>query len=74
MTNVGHGAGVKNQATYKPRNLPYGKPLTDQPLRVALEDLFKVYVGKVEELATLGSTQTNENFNHMVASKAPKRM
>lgn len=59
---------------YKPRNLPYGKPLTDQPLRVALEDLFKVYVGKVEELATLGSTQTNENFNHMVASKAPKRM
>lgn len=59
---------------YKPRNLPYGKPLTDQPLRVALEDLFKVYVGKVEELATLGSTQTNENFNHMVASKAPKRI
>nr|XP_034337052.1 uncharacterized protein LOC117692638 [Crassostrea gigas] len=69
------GAWCRSEKSgYKPRNLPYGKPPTDQPLRVALEVLFKVYVGKVEELATLGSTQTNENFNHMVASKAPKRM
>lgn len=52
----------------------YQEISNDQPLRVALEDLFKVYVGKVEELATLGSTQTNENYNHMVASKAQKRM
>lgn len=69
------GAWCRSEKSgYKPRNLPYGKPLTDQLLRVALEDLFKVYVGKVEELATLRSTQTNDNFNHMVASKTPKRM
>jgi hypothetical protein len=54
--------------------LPYGKPLTDQQLRNALETLFSKYAAKADDLATLGSTQVNENFNHMVASKAPKRL
>ena len=61
-------------ADYKPRNLPYGKPLTNQPLRNALETLFSKYAAKANELAAMGSTQINENFNHMVASKAPKRL
>lgn len=69
------GTSCKSEKSgYKPKNLPYGKPLSDRPLRAALQDLFKIYCGKSDELAMLGSTQTNENFNHMVASKAPKRM
>lgn len=58
---------------YKPRNLPYGKPLSCTLLREALEGLFKKYCCKPEELAMMGSTQVNENFNHMVSTKAPKR-
>ncbi|XP_061175979.1 uncharacterized protein LOC133184928 [Saccostrea echinata] len=58
---------------YKPRNLPYGKPLSCTLLREALEGLFKKYCCKAEELAMMGSTQVNENFNHMVSTKAPKR-
>ncbi|XP_062603151.1 uncharacterized protein LOC134264915 [Saccostrea cucullata] len=59
---------------YKPRNLPYGKPLSCTLLREALEALFKKYCCKSEELAMMGSTQVNENFNHMVSTKAPKRL
>ena len=48
-----------------------GKPLTCQSLRVDLEKLFEKYAGKASELVFMGSTQLNENFNHMVSSKAP---
>ncbi|XP_062566154.1 uncharacterized protein LOC134228511 [Saccostrea cucullata] len=69
------GTWCRSQKTnYKPKNLPYGKPLSDQPLRVALESLINKYIQKADELVDLGSTQNNENFNHMVASKAPKRL
>lgn len=68
------GTWCKNDKTnYKPKNLPYGKPLSEQSLRVALESLMNKYTQKADELVDLGSTQNNENFNHMVASKAPKR-
>lgn len=63
-----------DKTNYKPKNLPYGKPLSDQSLRVALESLMNKYTQKADELVDLGSTQNNENFNHMVASKAPKRL
>jgi hypothetical protein len=46
--------------------------LSDQPLRDALGVLLKKYSSKADSLATLGSSQVNENFNEMVASKAPK--
>ncbi|XP_055999332.1 uncharacterized protein LOC125677071 [Ostrea edulis] len=59
---------------YKPRNLPYGKPLSCTLLREALEGLLKKYSSKADELAMMGSTQVNENFNHMVSAKAPKRL
>lgn len=62
------------QTGYKPKNLPYGKPLTSEPLRSALEKLFEKYADRATELVSMGSTQVNENFNHMVSSKAPKRM
>lgn len=67
------GLWCKNEKKdYKPRNLPFGKPLSCQDFRHALENLFLKYAAKADELAVLGSTQVNENFNHMVSSKAPK--
>ena len=48
-----------------------GKPLTCQSLKADLEKLFEKYAGKASELVFMGSTQLNENFNHMVSSKAP---
>ncbi|XP_056006937.1 DNA polymerase III PolC-type-like [Ostrea edulis] len=69
------GTWCKSESTdYKPKNLPYGKPLTSEPLRLDLEKLFQKYAGKASELVSMGSTQVNENFNHMVSSKAPKRL
>ena len=69
------GTWCKGESTdYKPKNLPYGKPLTSEPLRADLEKLFQKYAEKASELVSMGSTQINENFNHMVSSKAPKRM
>ena len=69
------GSWCKGDNTgYKPMNLPYGKPFTCQSLRVNLEKLFEKYAGKASELVLMGSTQLNENFNHMVSSKAPKRL
>lgn len=61
------------QTNYKPKNLPYGKPLSCSLLRAALVTLINKYASKAEELAVMGSTQENENFNYMVSSKAPKR-
>lgn len=69
------GLWCKNEKKdYKPRNLPFGKPLSCQDFRHALENLFLKYAAKADELAVLGSTQVNENFNHMVSSKTPKRL
>ncbi|XP_062617807.1 uncharacterized protein LOC134279410 isoform X3 [Saccostrea cucullata] len=72
-----HGCGSwckSEKSNYKPRNLPYGKPLSCPILRKALEDLFEKYANKASELSALGSTQLNESFNQMVSSKAPKRL
>ncbi|XP_053382000.1 uncharacterized protein LOC123527843 [Mercenaria mercenaria] len=52
--------------------LPYGKPLTDQLLKVQIEQLFQSYKPKAKHLLKIGSTQPNESFNMTVASKAPK--
>lgn len=69
------GSWCKSESTnYKPKKLPYGKPLSCSLLRSALENLFDKYAGKAEELSNVGSTQLNENFNQMVSSKAPKRL
>ncbi|XP_061183916.1 uncharacterized protein LOC133192080 isoform X3 [Saccostrea echinata] len=58
---------------YKHKALPYGKPLDDKDLRVALQSLMEKFIPRSSELANMGSTQSNESFNHMAASKAPKR-
>ncbi|XP_048749762.1 uncharacterized protein LOC125647095 [Ostrea edulis] len=63
-----------NEEGYKHQALPYGKPLDDQDLRVALQSLMNKFTLKATELANMGSTQPNESFNNMASSKAPKRL
>lgn len=52
--------------------LPDGKPLKDDMLREALNNITLSLKRILSQLVCLGSTQSNENFNNMVASKAPK--
>ncbi|XP_052073042.1 uncharacterized protein LOC127711130 isoform X2 [Mytilus californianus] len=53
--------------------LPYGKPLQNPELRKELDRIFiKKLSIQAEKLANLASTQTNENLNQMLATKAPK--
>lgn len=63
---------LKDKENYQHRNLPRGKDLTSPALKSALEDLFRSYSENSSKLAMQGSSQVNENFNMMVASKAPK--
>jgi hypothetical protein len=62
----------KDPSTFRFKCLPYGKPLTDEALRQDLTKLLDRYAAKSSDMASLGSSQINESFNHMVASKAPK--
>ena len=61
---------LKDPEKYKHGNLPYGRDLCDEALHTALSELF----GSLDtnKLAFLSSTQANESFNNIVASKAPK--
>ena len=56
--------------TYK--SLPFKRPLSNDALKVALQNLMAKYIAKAENLAYLGSSQGNEALNNTVASKAPK--
>lgn len=58
----------ESKTGYKPKHLPYGKPLSCTVLRTALEDLFEKYSKKASELSHIGSTKLNENFNLMVSN------
>ena len=63
---------LQNPQTYKHKGLPYGRDLCGEAIKVDLTNPFKVYVENAEKLAPLASTKLNENFNAMVAAKAPK--
>lgn len=54
------------------KHLPNGKALQDEDLRQTLEDVSLKLKNRSVQLTKLGSSQANENFNHMMASKAPK--
>ena len=56
------------------KSLPFGKPLSCESLRLALEQLFEAYRKQCRKLAFLGSTQGNEALNKTVSSKAPKSL
>lgn len=53
-------------------SLPNGKPLHGDDLRKELETVVEKYKGRIENMRDLGSTQSNENFNNIVSTKAPK--
>ena len=57
---------------YKHQTLPYSKDLKNEDLKGSLSKLFSIYASNAEKLSKLGSTQSNESFNAMVAAVAPK--
>lgn len=61
----------KNPKIYRMKYLPDGKPLKDDMLREALNNITLSLKRILSQLVCLGSTQSNENFNNMVASKEP---
>ncbi|XP_061173391.1 uncharacterized protein LOC133182561 [Saccostrea echinata] len=63
---------VKSPSTYKPTSLPYGKYMAEEDLQLDLTTMFEEYAANSEKLLKVGSTQTNESFNHTVATKNPK--
>ncbi|XP_053390404.1 uncharacterized protein LOC128553298 [Mercenaria mercenaria] len=56
----------------KHSNLPYGCDLTDNELRIHLENLLSPFISNCQKLMTSGSTQANESLNNIAWSKAPK--
>lgn len=54
------------------KHLSKGQPLSGDQLRAALDNIMENSKGMASQLQKLGSTQSNENFNNNVASKAPK--
>lgn len=56
----------------KYHSLPHGKALSHIQLQGTIYNMMETYAANSEKLATLGSTQGNESFNRLVASKAPK--
>ena len=61
---------VKNPDSYKHKTL--SADFTNESLREELTKTFKVFAENAEKIARCASTKDNENFNHMIASKAPK--
>ena len=57
---------------YRFKHLPNRKTLSDDKLKIELEQLAQSYIGRADKLLNLGSTQANESFNNSVAKFAPK--
>lgn len=57
---------------YVHRGLPGGKGLSGEALRTSLTSVFAKFSKNAERLAPCASSQSNESFNNMVASKNPK--
>lgn len=54
------------------KHLPKGQPLSGDQLRAALDNITENFNGMSSQLQKLGSTQSNENFNNIVASNKPE--
>ena len=56
------------------KSLPGGKPLVDVNLNASLVKVLEQFTSPsmIDKLLHSGSTQANENFNHIVSRKAPK--
>lgn len=61
-------------ASYKHKDLPYGKDLHGEKLQSALNNIFKDYCtdAVAEKLAPMTNSQRNEALNSVVGSKNPK--
>ncbi|XP_034246124.1 uncharacterized protein LOC117648066 [Thrips palmi] len=62
----------ESPGTYTHRGLPYGKPLSSLEFRPQLAALLKRFADNAAKIAPCASSQGNENFNNMVATKNPK--
>lgn len=63
-----------NPVDFKHHRLSGGKGLQGEPLRTTLTTIFEPFINNVEKLAPCGSSQVNESFNALVASKNPKAL
>ena len=63
---------LKAPEGYKHGGLPYGKDLSCSDTKVAVSDLFTALAAQSAKLSPLGSSQSNESFNNIATSKAPK--
>ncbi|XP_061184839.1 uncharacterized protein LOC133192851 [Saccostrea echinata] len=63
---------LRSPLTYKPKNLPCNRYLTDVNFKTSIMTLLQKYIDKAEKLSSLGSSQANESLNNTISSKAPK--
>ena len=61
---------VRNPSSYKHKTL--AGDFKNETLRNHLEKIFEVFANNSAKIAPCASTKENENFNHMIFSKAPK--
>ncbi|CAC5394753.1 unnamed protein product [Mytilus coruscus] len=57
---------------FRYKSLPNGESLSNDALKKEISTLMEKYSTRAGTLQNMGSTQGNENFNQIVASKAPK--
>ena len=57
---------------YRFKYIPNGKALSDDELKIELEQLTQSYIGRADKQLNLESTQANESFDKSVAKFAPK--
>ena len=67
-----HGVRTRRTQRKKLSSLLHGRPLKNKELQTSLTELFTKYEDQSAKLSNLGSTQANESFKGIVASKAPK--
>lgn len=63
---------AEDPENYKHKGLPNGKPLTSREFRAQLATILGRYAENAEKIAPCGSSQSNESFNNLVATKNPK--
>jgi len=62
----------RNPEDYVHKGLPKGAPLSSVELRPELEGIFERFASQAEKICPCASSQSNESFNNLAASKHPK--
>ena len=64
----------QDPASYKHRDLPFGKDLVGESLKNPLEEVFEIYSSEnvIKKLGHNASSQRNESLNSTIGSKNPK--